>query len=195
MKFNSQELVQDLKQHTESNLQTAQEWLELPLKVLQFKPSAESWSLLECLEHLNLYGDFYLPEIRRQMENSPYQNAAPIFKSSWLGNYFAKAMLPKEPLNSMKTFREKDPKGSSLDQQVVQKFINQQQEMLELLQQARRVNLTKIKTGITLTQWIRLRLGDTFRVVIYHNDRHLVQAKQVLAYQKNASSNPPKATV
>ncbi len=60
-------------------------------KTLQYK----SWSILECLEHLNLYGDFYIPEIKNRIESSktlPKEN----FKSRILGNYFAKSMLPKE---------------------------------------------------------------------------------------------------
>ncbi len=180
MKINSQKLLQDLQIRTENSLQVAQQWLNLPLETLQYKPDAETWSVLEGLEHLNLYGEFYLPEIKRQMDKSAHQTATALFKSSWLGNYFALAMLPKEQLNTMKTFQDKNPNGSSLDKQVLAKFIAQQKETLTLLEQASRVNLTKTKTGITLTPWIRLRLGDTFRVVIYHNDRHIVQAKGVL---------------
>ena len=41
-------------------------------------------------------------------------------------------------------------------------------------------NLTKVKTSITISNWIKLRLGDTFRFVIHHNLRHVVQAKNLL---------------
>lgn len=180
MSFKTTALLSDLTQRTQQNLQTAQAWLELPLEQLQYKPSTTAWSVLENVEHLNLYGDFYLPEMQQKMDNSKHKGATPIFKSSWLGNYFAKAMLPKEKLNTMKTFDDKNPNGSTLDKRVLEKFIAQQKETLQLLQQAAQVNLTKTKTGITISQWIRLRLGDTFRVVIYHNDRHRVQAANVL---------------
>ena len=60
------------------------------------------------------------------------------------------------------------------------RLVNQQKRMLDLLDQSRKVNLNKIKTGITIANWIKLRLGDTFRVVIYHNQRHIVQANTVL---------------
>ncbi|MGH1337331.1 MAG: DinB family protein [Aureispira sp.] len=180
MALKTTELLSDLTQRTQRNLQTAQAWLQLPLEQLQYKPSADTWSVLEGVEHLNLYGDFYLPEMKQQMDNSNYKTVTPTFKSSWLGNYFAKAMLPKEKLNTMKTFADKNPNGSTLDKTVLEKFIAQQKETLQLLQQAAQVNLTKTKTGITISSWIRLRLGDTFRVVIYHNDRHRIQATQVL---------------
>jgi hypothetical protein len=51
--------------------------------------------------------------------------------------------------------------------------------MLKLLETASTKNLTKIKTAITLPL-LKFRLGDTFRFVIYHNERHIVQAQKVL---------------
>lgn len=186
MQVQSTELLQDLQLRTRKNLQAAQEWFALPLEVLQYKPDATSWSVLECVEHLNLYSDFYLPEMKQKMEQSVHQSPTPVFKSSWLGNYFAKAMLPKEQLNKMGTFKDKNPNGSSLDKTVLEKYMAHQKGTLTLLEQAATVNLTKIKTGITIATWIKLRLGDTFRVVIYHNDRHRVQAQNVLAQLPNS---------
>src|SRR5690606_40886810 len=100
------------------------------------------------------------------------------FKSSWLGNYVAKSMLPKEKLNKMKTFKSMDPAGSDLNKNVLNRFIAQQNTLLDLLEAARKVSLTKTKTGISITPWLKLRLGDTFRVVIYHNLRHVLQAEK-----------------
>lgn len=195
MKFQTKTLLQDLSARTQKNLATAQAWLALPLKQLQYKPDANTWSVLECIEHLNLYGDFYLPVIKTQMDKSKHQGFTPVFKSSWLGNYFAQTLLPKEKLNKMKTFADKDANGSTLDKSVLEKFVQQQQEMLLLLEQAAQVNLTKITTGITITNWIKIRLGDTFRVVIYHNDRHRVQAENVLAQLPTTLENSPNLTL
>jgi hypothetical protein len=35
----------------------------------------------------------------------------------------------------------------------------------------------QIKTSISISSFIKLRLGDTLRLVVYHNWRHLIQAK------------------
>jgi len=89
-------------------------------------------------------------------------------------------MLPKEKLNKMKTFKSMNPIGSNLDKTVLETFLSQQKTSLELLQQAEKVSLTKNKTGISISKWIKLKLGDTFRVVIYHNLRHIIQAEKVI---------------
>ena len=107
--------------------------------------------------------------------NQPKEN----FKSGFLGNYFAKSMLPKEKLNKMKTFKDKNPIGSKLDKSTIDNFILQQEQILNLLEKAREVDLNKTKTAISISKWIKLKMGDTFRVVIYHNERHLVQANKI----------------
>ncbi|WP_317044615.1 DinB family protein [Chryseobacterium geocarposphaerae] len=58
--------------------------------------------------------------------------------------------------------------------------MKQQEQMLDLLKNAQNVDLNKTKTGISISSLIRLKLGDTFRFVIYHNQRHVQQAKRVL---------------
>lgn len=172
-------LISDLIARTKSVLNTVERFKQLPKKQLNYKPSPKSWSILECIEHLNLYGNFYIPEIDNRIKNAKHKAVAN-FKTGILGDYFAKSMLPKENLNTMNTFKNKNPNGSKLDKTILDTFSNQQQETLRLLNAAKHVNLNKTKTSITLTRWITLKLGDTFRVIIYHNQRHIIQAEKVL---------------
>lgn len=186
MKLESNNLIDDLIRRTKENLNNAEALKQEEFRFLNHKADNETWSVLECIEHLNLYGDFYMPEIRQSITNSKYKTPAPIFISGRiLGNYFANSMLPKEKLNKMKTFKDKNPAGSNLSISTLNKFINQQKETLDLLDLARKVDLNKTKTSISITKLLKLKLGDTFRVIIYHNQRHLVQAKKALANAKN----------
>ena len=177
----SETLISDLIERTKNNLNRVQNFQDLTDQELNHKISPQSWSILECLEHLNRYGDFYIPELKEKIKSSHHKNNGS-FKSGWLGNYFAKMILPKEKLNKMKTLKSMNPVGSKLNRQVIEKFIRQQQQLLELLDQARDVSLTKTKTKISISSWIRLRLGDTFRFVIYHNQRHILQAENILSF-------------
>jgi len=180
MKITNKELIQDLIQRTQDHLNQGERYLQMSVEDLNWKENLEKWSVLECIEHLNRYGDFYIPEISQRIKNGQKVSGSPTFKSGWLGNYFAESMLPKEKLNKMKTFKSMNPVGSNLDKRVLEKFINQQKQLLELLDAARATDMTKTKTAISISKLIKLRLGDTFRVVIYHNYRHIVQADKVL---------------
>ncbi|MEZ4721262.1 MAG: DinB family protein [Flavobacteriales bacterium] len=180
MKATNRELIDELIAKTKDVLNQAEELAQLDSETLNKKATPEKWSALECLEHLNRYGDFYLPEISRCLNGAKKVNENHLFKSSWLGEYFAQSVSPREKLNKMNAFKSMNPVGSKLDTKVVGKFIRQQHQMLDLLTRARTVDMRKTKTNISISKWLTLRMGDTFRVVIYHNQRHLVQARKAV---------------
>ncbi|MDO4729111.1 MAG: DinB family protein, partial [Bacteroidota bacterium] len=62
----------------------------------------------------------------------------------------------------------------------LEKFIDQQTELLDLLQQAYNVDLIKVKTKTSISKFIKLRLGDTLQFVVFHNQRHILQAKEIV---------------
>ncbi|MDP9958030.1 hypothetical protein J2X97_003704 [Epilithonimonas hungarica] len=180
MKIPTNQLLNELRIITENNIEFAQSLLDQINETLNFRTSEDSWNILECLEHLNFYGKFYLPEIEDRINESRFQVARSDFKSGLLGNYFAKMMLPKEKLNKMKTLKISNPIHKQLDKYVIEEFINQQNKVLELLERAKVVDLERTKTSISISKLIKLKLGDTFRFVIYHNLRHIKQAENVL---------------
>jgi len=182
MKHNSQTLINHLVELTNQYIIEGESLMAESLGDLNYKVNAETWSVLETLEHLNLYGDFYIPEINTHLDKQKFK-ATPIFKSGVLGGYFVNILKPRVKLNTMKTLKDKNPNGSVLNKETVARFINQQKQMLVLLDKSRQVNLTKTKTAISISKHIKLRLGDTLGVVVFHNQRHMIQANNAL---KNA---------
>ena len=182
MKTSNRELLSDLVSRTVHLIAEAESFRALPEETLNRKPAPGSWSVLECLEHLNLYGDFYLPAIENVLREKGDNRGDGQFRSGWLGNYFAGSMQPKNgKLKKMKTFADKDPAGSRLSTEVLDRFLAQQQRMAGLLKKADTADLSRLKTPVSISRWINLRLGDTFRFVIYHNERHMAQAQRALA--------------
>ncbi|WP_349644515.1 DinB family protein [Chryseobacterium herbae] len=179
--MSTSQLLDELKTLTQAHIKYAENLLKETDEKLNSRISDGSWSVLECLEHLNRYGDFYIPEITQRISSSK-TSPANAFKPGLLGNYFAKSMLPKDKLNKMKTLKSMDPINSQLDKSVVEKFIRQQSQFLDLLEKAVSVDLNTIKTSVSISKLIKIKLGDTFRFVIYHNDRHILQAERVFEY-------------
>lgn len=182
MKTTTDFLITDLISRTNYHIAQGEKFKNLDIEKLNWKNNPESWSVLECFEHLNRYGDYYLPEIERRISESRFA-AETEFRPGLLGNYFAEMMLPKENFKKMKTFKDKDPIGSKLDKTTLDKFLFQQQKTLELLELSGSVSLNKTKTSVSIAKFIKLKLGDTFRVIIYHNERHVAQANRVLSSQ------------
>jgi hypothetical protein len=198
MQMPARELLADLHQRLAKVTQTVEGFKNLSPEQLNFKHSDTSWSILECLEHLNLYGDFYIPEVEKRIldarapqtgfwarwtgADKPYDFQTAIFKSTWLGNYSANMMLPQSngQIKKMSTFKDKNPIYTKLSPLVLDRFLKQQARWVELLKQAESVDLTRTKTAITLA-WLKFRLGDTLRFVIFHIERHSQQAANVLS--------------
>lgn len=121
---------------------------------------------------------FYLPQIENKIKNSTTKTEFE-FKSGILGNYFAKSMLPKEKLNKMKTFKDKNPLNANLDKTVIDQFIKQQIKLLDLINQSRNVSLNKVKIQTSISSLIKLKLGDTFQFFVNHIIRHLNQIERI----------------
>ena len=84
----------------------------------------------------------------------------------------------KKGIRKIKTFKDKNPANSKLDITSIDNFIIGQKNMLKLIEKARKINLQKTKTNISISKIIKLRLGDTLRFVIYHYERHIIQAEK-----------------
>jgi uncharacterized damage-inducible protein DinB len=174
----SENLIQSLLEQTRQIINQAEKLKQDDLQTLIWRDNETSWNILECLEHLNLYSDFYLPEIENKMKNTTTA-ADPEFKSGVLGKYFANSMLPKEKTNKMKTFKNKNPLNAHLDRMVIDKFINQQIALLHLLNQSRNVSLNKVKIRTSFSGLVKMNLGDTFQFFINHIVRHFTQIERI----------------
>jgi hypothetical protein len=182
-------LLTELQEQVTYCLQRAQTYQKLPPEVLQWRPAEGKWSVLECLEHLNRYGEIYLEEFRTKIAQAPKQPVAE-FKSGWLGNYAANTMRPNADGSVLKmpALKDKNPLHAQLDIEVITEFIRQQNELLKVLNKAAGVNLSKVKCKLTLPL-LKFNLGDTLRFIINHQIRHLQQADRVLAAQGSGLSH------
>ena len=177
---NTQDLLDKLSSRVKETLATAEELANLPDAQLQQKPNPKAWNALECLAHLNHYGNYYLPEIRKRIAGTKHNTPKPTYTSSWLGNKFAAGMKPSEQMRKINTFKSANPINfdTPADRKVIDEFIRQQKDLLDLLEKAKTVDLTKTKTGISIAPLIKIRLADTLRIVVYHDWRHIEQAQR-----------------
>ena len=192
--YHSTTLIDSLQEQTEGFLKKAvSEWQMAAPAVLLRQPGENKWSAAQCIEHLNSYGHYYLPAIENAIKNAQQNNwtAMEKFSPGRLGDYFTRLMMPETEGRKMKKMSA--PKNHSpmvdLDSdKVVREFIDQQEKMLALLEQAREIDIQKAKVPISIAKFIRLRLGDVFRFLIAHNYRHIVQAERAAAGLKTEAA-------
>lgn len=153
---------------------------EDPAFLLQ-PPAPGKWSVAQVLQHLNSYGRYYLPvmaqAIRKNRPSKLY------FKPGWLGNYFTNLMQATKQgtiRNKMQSPKDHRPEAQPDWLPVITEFLAQQQQLLELLELAKVKDIGSIRVPISISRWIRLRLGDTFRFLVAHEQRHFIQLRHAL---------------
>lgn len=180
MKIISSQLIEDLLVITTNSTETVQKLKELKIDEMNKKNAPNKWSILECIEHLNLYGSFYLPAIERAILSKKTVSNPGIFKSGIIGDYFVNLIKIKpDKVKKMSTAKSMNPFGQSLTITTIDRFLKQQEQLKVLLNQAKYVDMTRAKTPVSISKFIKLRLGDTLRFMVYHIERHVAQADNI----------------
>lgn len=181
-KFKSEDLLKELDHDVRRIKEAAEFFLTADKNKLSYCPEKGQWSVVQVLEHLNAYNRHYLPALEKELAVVTY-DANAWFSSGYWGEKFTKMMKPKnvyEIKNKMKTQKAYSFPNSLNVDAVLKEFIQGQDKLLQLLELSKGRDLAKIHIPITLTKLIKLRLGDTFRFLIAHEQRHLIQARNTL---------------
>lgn len=176
------ELINSLIVDTQGVIETVKnEFLILDDQKLSMKESSDKWSVLECIEHLNIADAHYLDQFDKKL-NAAEQSESDQFKPGLFGNYFVKMIKPKEdgvipsPMKTMKKFVPTNRTSTN----TIDKFLSDQDEILKVLDKCRHLNLNKIKITSAIGPIVTFKLGDALRFLIGHNQRHVIQAQSVL---------------
>ncbi len=192
MAISSKDLLDQVQQEFEAIIKRVQQMHSLPDELLVHKPSAEKWSAVECIEHLNLTHDVYLPNMQQAIQKAKHYNwlARPTFKPGFLGEKMAKGMRPSDEGEMgmrLKTAKKIAPVIAEIDiETVFAKFYEQHQALLQAAEEARSVDLQKARVTSLFGPIVRFRLGDAFRIIAAHDARHLLQAERAIESGKGA---------
>jgi hypothetical protein len=108
--------------------------------------------------------------------------SSPLGKSAWKSMKLGNANNVKRKMKSPKNFNPSFD-INLMNGQDIAGFEKDQMELLNILTHAEEVNLRKVKVPISISKIIRLRLGDALMFVIYHNERHMQQALNIIEHK------------
>lgn len=183
------ELLTQLKQQTEAIIHTVEtKFSTLPDEKLNTKPAADSWSILECFEHLNLYSQYYLTALE-VAANKAGASKSQELKYTWIGKKSIAMMHPSN-VKKQKTFKKMIPVKSRLTRDVLATFLNDQQRILRLIEKSFQLDVTKSLVPVEFFKLLKMNIAETLEFVIVHELRHLQQAERVLARRPSTTSEP-----
>lgn len=184
--FDTIELLHALNNDVDVILRKTEALSNLDDKIMNTPPAPGKWSIAQVIEHLNSYNRYYLPEMHKALAAGkagrvPFR---PAYSAGIFGNYFTNMMLPKADgklANKMNAPKDHRPPVQLDTKQVIAEFIAGQKQLLGYLKAAEKTDIGKLKVPISISKFIKLKLGDTFRFLIAHQQRHFIQLHNALA--------------
>jgi hypothetical protein len=165
--------------------------LVAPLTDEQFtwQPSPRSWSVAQCIDHLNVTARMYLPRldegIAEAIRRGLYGEGP--FAHDFVGKLFVRTMEPP-PRLKVKAPTAFQPAPLRSRSEIMAAFRAYQVQFVDRLRQASGLDLRRAKVVSPASAWIKMSLNSGFALMAAHERRHLWQARQLIA----ARGFPPR---
>lgn len=164
-----------------ANDQTAQTLVAgLTEEQLNWQPSPGAWSVGQCLEHLCITNEAYLPRMisaLRGQPDSPTEQITPGAFSRW----FIRNFVEPSPTSKRVSAPRKIQPGNRVALSVIDRFLSGNKACRELIVGARGKNVNRIGFWNPFVPGLRFTVGTGLEVISGHERRHLLQAERVRA--------------
>ena len=183
MKINTEIFIEELTKDLSSVIDTVHQQIEgLDDDSLNRLEAPKKWSMLQCIAHMSIAHQVYVVNMSKALGKAVKGNSSDTFQSHWKGDMFTKMMKPKENdeiKGKMKTFKSMEPEQRLDTSQTIATFDKVHNDLLGLLKDSADYNLNSIKVPTAMGPMVKLRLGDAFRFIIAHAQRHTLQLKRI----------------
>ena len=144
------------------------------------------WSVAECVAHLNLTSDAYVPRIRKAIEEARKLEivGGRNYKRDMIGAFFGMMVGPlpsigKKRIGRVKTTPSFVPTGNHPKQQLLSEFKRHQLELASMAKECDGLAIDKVTTTSPFGEKIHYNLYSTFIIIPRHQERHIQQAELV----------------
>jgi hypothetical protein len=147
---------------------------------LNWKPSAEQWSVGQCFDHLIKTNTCFFPDMRRVAEGTYrtglWGRVSPL--SGFFGRLILKSLDPEKGRKT-KAPRVFQPSQSDVGGDVISKFVSHQSEVAALMRATAGADLRGLKVTSPVSALATYSLLDAYRIVVAHERKHFEQARRV----------------
>lgn len=151
----------------------------LSVEQLNWKPRPESWSVGQCLEHLCLATEAYMPPIARALAHRPRSPVEEI-RPGWFGRWFIRTYIAPSPHSrTAPAPRAIRPGLGVVEPSVLDRFLAANRDARALIERAAPHDVNRIRFANPFISVIRFTVGTGFEIIAKHEDRHLLQAERV----------------
>src|SRR5918996_1979018 len=147
---------------------------------LNWKPSADRWSVAQCFDHLLTSNNGYFPVIEDVLagKKRTFWERMPVLPGL-AGKLLIKSMDPSST-RKVKAPKRLEQAQSDISVSVINDFVDQQGKLVEKMKASEHLDLEKIVITSPVSAAITYSLMDAYRLIVVHEQRHFQQAKRVM---------------
>lgn len=147
---------------------------------INWRPSAEGWSIGQCFEHLIKSNELFYDELDKiasgSRKNSLLETFSPL--SGLFGNILINSL--KKDSRKFKAPTQKIVPPSEIDAHIIEIFAAHQAELIGKIKQTEATDWRKTKVTSPFLKIATYSLASGYQVIVEHEKRHVRQAKRVL---------------
>ncbi len=165
-----------------------------PLDDGQFnwKPTANAWSVGECLDHLNRVARGYVPAMEEVVETADLRNEGS-YRYGWISRKFIDSLAPgTRPLKTAGAMKPAPVDGSRSQlnkDETITEFLALTARYVEIIRRSEGLDLAGVKMRSPFLWLLRLPIGAFMEALGQHAHRHLDQAERVVAHPSFPSTH------
>jgi hypothetical protein len=145
---------------------------------LNWQPAPGAWSVRQCLEHLCITNELYLPAISSSVVRKPV-SAVQDITPRWFGRWFINTYVEPSPQTKHARAPRKVEPRAKVEPSVLDRFLRSNQAAREFVHHARDYDVTRIRFRNPFIPVLRFTVGTGLEIVSKHECRHLLQAERV----------------
>jgi len=150
----------------------------LSLDQLNWRSRPDAWSVGQCLEHLRITNEVYLPAISIALEGRP-RSAVQEITIGRFSRWFIRNYIAPNPGGARARAPRKIEPARQVDQAILEAFLRGNQVVRELVVRASAYNVNRIRFKNPFIPILRFTVGTGLEIVTQHQSRHLLQAESV----------------
>jgi hypothetical protein len=151
------------------------------------RPAPGKWSVSECVAHLNLSAEAFVPRLREAMQGLPKDVGTRRMRRSPFGWMLWRIMPPPVRFSRAPTISAMVPGGELDRETLTADFLRWQEEQLRLVHEADGSAIDRVRIRSPFSARVTYDVFSALSILPLHEHRHLWQAEQAVDQLRTSS--------
>lgn len=145
---------------------------------LNWRPRSDAWSVGQCLDHLRIANEVYLPAISAALEGRQHKTVNEI-RLGWFSRWFIRNYIAPNPGGTRARAPRKIEPTTQVEAFILEAFLRSNHAARNLAKRASDYDVNRIRFQNPFIPLLRFTVGTGLEIIAKHQSRHLLQAEGV----------------